>query len=56
MFQGQDQELAFVSKTQCHCKNYLYSSLTQTTVKSAKMLCTMTDTIEKYAILSTARG
>jgi len=24
MFQGQDQELVFVSKTQCYCKNYLY--------------------------------
>jgi hypothetical protein len=56
MFQGQDQELAFVSKTQCYCKNYLHSSLTQTTVKSAKKFCTMTDTKEKYAILSTARG
>jgi len=26
MFQGQDQELAFVSKTQCYCKKYLHSS------------------------------
>jgi hypothetical protein len=54
MFQGQDQELAFVSKTQCYCKNYLYSSLTQTTVKSAKKLCTMID--NRKAIISTAIG
>jgi hypothetical protein len=56
MFQEHNQELAFISKTQCYCKNYLHCSITQATVKSAKKLCTMTDTTEKYAILSTARG
>lgn len=37
-------------------QNYLHSTVTQTTVKSAEKLCTMTDTIENYAIISTARG